>query len=105
MKSVRENEANMVDLVTPRRGQGLWKWYNMVEINGAYKHADIKNGLKCLFVMSNVKAFCHARLSATRPARRTRLITQICNVLVSLKIINNLERYDHDINESKCQQK
>ena len=26
------------DLVTPRQGQGQWKWYNMVEVIGVHKH-------------------------------------------------------------------
>ena len=26
------------DLVTPRTGQSQWKWYKMVEVNGACKH-------------------------------------------------------------------
>ena len=26
------------DHVTPRQGEGQWKWYKMIEVNGAYKH-------------------------------------------------------------------
>ena len=34
----------------PRKGQGQWKWYRMVEVNGAFQHDSLR-------VMSNVKAF------------------------------------------------
>ena len=33
------------DFVTPRQGQGQWKWYKTVEINGAYKHGRHKENL------------------------------------------------------------
>ena len=46
------------DLVTPRQGQGQWKWYQMVEVNGAYKHGRYeKVWLNSLHVMSNDKVF------------------------------------------------
>ena len=46
------------DLVTPRQGQGQWKWYKMVEVNGAYKQGRYENiWLNRLRVGSNVKVF------------------------------------------------
>ena len=41
MKHVWENKPigfAFSDLVSPRKVQGQWKWYKMVEVNGAYKH-------------------------------------------------------------------
>ena len=45
-------------LVTPKQGKGQWKWYKMIEVNGAYKHGRYeKRWLKSLCAMSNVKVF------------------------------------------------
>ena len=46
------------DSVTPRQGQGQWKWYKMLEVNGAYKHDRYeKIWLRILSVMANIKVF------------------------------------------------
>ena len=46
------------DLVTPSQRQGHWKWYKMVEVNGAYKRDSYKQlRSKSLFVMFNIKVF------------------------------------------------
>ena len=42
----------------PRQSQVQWKWYKMVEVNGAYKHGWYEQiWLNSLCVMSNVKIF------------------------------------------------
>ena len=42
MESVAEKEAKRfwfpLTLWPPRKGQGQWKWYKMVEVSGAYKN-------------------------------------------------------------------
>ena len=61
MKSARKWSPDVLlcaDLVTPSQGQGQWKWYNIVEVNGAYQHGSYeKICLKSLCVMSNVEVF------------------------------------------------
>ena len=45
-------------LVTPRLGQGQWKWYKMVEVSGAYMHGRNENNwLKGFNVLSNTNIF------------------------------------------------
>ena len=75
MKSVGENEAVLLctELVTPRQGQGLWKWYKMVDVNGAYKKGRYeKIWLNGLPVTSNIKIFA---TQDGRPVGQTQLIT------------------------------
>ena len=58
MKSIWENEANSFALCwpcDPRQGEGQWKWYKMVEVNGAYKHGRYEIiWLNSLHGMSNI---------------------------------------------------
>ena len=70
MKSVQENEANgfclCTDPVTLRQGQGQWKWYKMVDVDGAYKHGNNENiWLNSLRAMSNI-SLCHIRQPASQ---------------------------------------
>ena len=62
IKNVRENEANtfcfVLIFVTPRQGQGQWKWCKMVEVNCANKHGRYEETwLNSLHVMSIIKVF------------------------------------------------
>ena len=42
----------------PSQGLGQWKWFIMVEVNGAYKHDRYKQiWSKSLHVVSNIKVF------------------------------------------------
>ena len=44
--------------VTPSQGQGHWKRYKMVEVNGAYKHGKHeRNLLKSLRLTANIESF------------------------------------------------
>ena len=43
-------------------GQGQWKWYKMVEVNGAYKKWQVWQTLvENVHAVSNVIVFCHVR--------------------------------------------
>ena len=46
MKSEQKNGSQLVllyaGLVTPRQGQGQWKWFKMVEINKSTTMVDMK---------------------------------------------------------------
>ena len=62
------------DLMTPRQGQGPWKWYKMVEVNDDYTHGIYENTwLNSLHVMSNIKVF--AMQGGWPAASPTQLIT------------------------------
>ena len=39
------------------RLQDQWKWYKMVEVDGAHKHGRHEKMLKSLHVITNVKVF------------------------------------------------
>ena len=50
------------DDVVTCQGQGQWKWYKMIEVNGSYTHGRYeKNGLKSLRVMSNITFLPHKK--------------------------------------------
>ena len=45
--SMRKNEAKRLVLLSTdlRQGQGQWRWYEMIEVNGAYKHGRYEKNM------------------------------------------------------------
>ena len=87
LKSVQENENQYVllstDLVTPSQTKGQWKWYQMAEVNDAYKHDRYKQiWLYRLHTMSSVKLFAteNSQIAAWPPAYDEWLHWSMCYI-------------------------